>query len=87
MTGPTGPTGDTGRIGPTGPTGAGLNINDLTPEQLAKVKGPTGATGPTGPTGPTGTSITLWSGSYSQYNAISYKDPNTLYLITDFNNI
>ena len=43
--------------------------------------------GTRGPTGPTGTSITLWSGSYSEYKAISYKDPNTLYLITDFSNI
>ena len=43
--------------------------------------GPTGPMGPTGPIGPTGT-VEIWTGTQSQYDAITNKDSNTIYIIT-----
>ena len=58
-----------GPIGPTGKTGP---------------KGDTGEQGPRGDTGeqgPKGDSITLWKGTQEEYNELSTKEPNTIYLI------
>ena len=43
-----GPEGPMGPTGPTGPEGRGLDINTMTPEQIAAIEGPTGPTGPKG---------------------------------------
>ena len=43
-----GPEGPMGPTGPTGPQGRGLDINTMTPEQIAAIEGPTGPTGPKG---------------------------------------
>ena len=71
--GPAGPQGSQGIQGPAGPAGP---------------KGNTGDRGPMGPQGPAGTGIVnqqnnqtlkYWAGTEAQYNAISNKDPNTIY--------
>ena len=68
--------GDRGETGPTGPRGE---------------RGPAGERGLTGPQGPTGNAgqniinqqnnqpLKYWCGTEQQYNAISNKDPNTIY--------
>lgn len=61
--GPVGPKGDKGEqgqqgpigpIGPQGPKGEPLRFSDLTPDQIAQLKGPKGDPGPQGPQGPAG---------------------------------
>lgn len=49
--GPQGPRGPEGPQGPRGLKGDGLNYEDLTPEEIANIKGPKGDTGPQGPQG------------------------------------
>lgn len=52
--GPIGPKGDQGiqgPIGPQGPKGEPLRFSDLTPDQIAQLKGPKGDPGPQGPAG------------------------------------
>ncbi len=55
-TGPQGPTGPQGETGPTGPTGATGSVEwgQLTPQQIAQLRGATGPTGATGETGAAG---------------------------------
>ena len=61
--GPVGPKGDKGEqgqqgiqgpVGPQGPKGEPLRFSDLTPDQIAQLKGPKGDPGPQGPQGPAG---------------------------------
>ena len=49
--GPMGPQGPVGPVGPQGPKGEPLRFSDLTPDQIAQLKGPKGDTGPQGPAG------------------------------------
>ena len=49
--GPAGPQGIQGPIGPQGPKGEPLRFSDLTPDQIAQLKGPKGDPGPQGPAG------------------------------------
>lgn len=60
LQGPVGPKGDKGEqglqgiqgpIGPQGPKGEPLRFSDLTPDQIAQLKGPKGDPGPQGPAG------------------------------------
>ncbi len=60
--------GEKGDRGLTGPRGA---------------TGARGVTGATGPKGDDGTSVTTWTGTESQYNALSTKSSTTLYIITE----
>ncbi len=46
-----GPQGIQGPIGPQGPKGEPLRFSDLTPDQIAQLKGPKGDPGPQGPAG------------------------------------
>ena len=71
-----GPQGQTGPVGPQGPQGS------------QGPRGADGARGADGRQGPAGQNIInqngsqalkYWAGTESQYNAISYKDPNTIY--------
>ena len=66
LTGPQGPIGPKGEkgeqgqqgiqgpVGPQGPKGEPLRFSDLTPDQIAQLKGPKGDPGPQGPQGPAG---------------------------------
>ena len=49
-----GRTGPEGPPGPPGPKGEGLHLSDLTPEQIAAIRGPQGLPGEKGETGKTG---------------------------------
>ena len=60
LQGPVGPKGDKGEqgqqgiqgpVGPQGPKGEPLRFSDLTPDQIAQLKGPKGDPGPQGPAG------------------------------------
>ena len=89
-----GPKGNTGDRGPQGQTGA-QGIQGIQGRQgdrgiqgPAGPKGNTGDRGPMGPQGPAGTGIVnqqnnqtlkYWAGTEAQYNAITNKDPNTIY--------
>ena len=92
--GPKGNTGDRGPQGQTGPQGIqGIQGRQgdrgiQGPAGPAGPKGNTGDRGPMGPQGPAGTGIVnqqnnqtlkYWAGTEAQYNAISNKDPNTIY--------
>ena len=92
--GPAGPKGNTGDRGPMGPQGSqGIQGRQgdrgiQGPAGPAGPKGNTGDRGPMGPQGPAGTGIVnqqnnqtlkYWAGTEAQYNAISNKDPNTIY--------
>ena len=92
--GPKGNTGDRGPQGQTGPQGSqGIQGRQgdrgiQGPAGPAGPKGNTGDRGPVGPQGPAGTGIVnqqnnqtlkYWAGTEAQYNAISNKDPNTIY--------
>lgn len=46
--------GPAGPVGPQGPKGEPLRFSDLTPDQIAQLKGPKGDPGPQGPQGPAG---------------------------------
>ena len=74
--------GERGLVGPQGPAGI------QGPAGPAGPKGNTGDRGPMGPQGPAGTGIVnqqnnqtlkYWAGTEAQYNAITNKDPNTIY--------
>ena len=92
--GPRGNNGDRGPAGPQGPQGAqGFQGRQgdrgiQGPAGPAGPKGNTGDRGPMGPQGPAGTGIVnqqnnqtlkYWAGTEAQYNAITNKDPNTIY--------
>ena len=92
--GPKGNTGDRGPQGPAGPQGSqGIQGRQgdrgiQGPAGPAGPKGNTGDRGPMGPQGPAGTGIVnqqnnqtlkYWAGTEAQYNAITNKDPNTIY--------
>lgn len=86
--GPQGPRGETGERGPTGERGL---IGPQGPQGRQGERGPAGANGSTGPQGPAGSAgeniinqlnrqpLKYWCGTEAQYNAISNKDPNTIY--------
>ena len=93
-TGPKGNTGDRGPQGQTGPQGSqGIQGRQgdrgiQGPAGPTGPKGNTGDRGPMGPQGPAGTGIVnqqnnqtlkYWAGTEAQYNAITNKDPNTIY--------
>ena len=86
--GPKGNTGDRGPQGQTGPQGSQGDRGIQGPAGPAGPKGNTGDRGPMGPQGPAGTGIVnqqnnqtlkYWAGTEAQYNAITNKDPNTIY--------
>ena len=54
LVGPKGDKGDTGVQGPIGPKGEPLRFSDLTPDQIAQLKGPKGDPGPKGDKGDPG---------------------------------
>ena len=81
--------------GLVGPKGDPFTYDDFTQKQLNELKGEKGDRGATGAKGDkgepgkgivdsrTGVEIKIWSGTQSQYDAISTKDANTLYLIKE----
>lgn len=76
--GPTGPQGPQGETGPQGEQGPKGDTGETGPQ------GPQGIQGPTGPTGPTGADGTpVQKLTQAQYDALSEKDPNMIYIITD----
>ena len=92
--GPAGPKGNTGDRGPQGPQGAtgSQGVQGRQGERGIQgppgPQGPKGNTGDRGPQGPAGTGIVnqqnnqtlkYWAGTEAQYNAITNKDPNTIY--------
>ena len=86
--GPMGPQGQTGAQGIQGIQGRQGDRGIQGPAGPAGPKGNTGDRGPMGPQGPAGTGIVnqqnnqtlkYWAGTEAQYNAISNKDPNTIY--------
>ena len=87
-TGDRGPQGQTGVQGIQGIQGRQGDRGIQGPAGPAGPKGNTGDRGPMGPQGPAGTGIVnqqnnqtlkYWAGTEAQYNAISNKDPNTIY--------
>ena len=87
-TGDRGPQGQTGAQGIQGIQGRQGDRGIQGPAGPAGPKGNTGDRGPMGPQGPAGTGIVnqqnnqtlkYWAGTEAQYNAISNKDPNTIY--------
>ena len=87
-TGDRGPQGQTGAQGIQGIQGRQGDRGIQGPAGPAGPKGNTGDRGPMGPQGPAGTGIVnqqnnqtlkYWAGTEAQYNAISDKDPNTIY--------
>ena len=86
--GPMGPQGQTGAQGIQGIQGRQGDRGIQGPAGPAGPKGNTGDRGPMGPQGPAGTGIVnqqnnqtlkYWAGTEAQYNAITNKDPNTIY--------
>ena len=89
--GPAGPRGNNGERGPAGPqgaTGSQGRQGDRGIQGPPGPQGPKGNTGDRGPQGPAGTGIVnqqnnqtlkYWAGTEAQYNAITNKDPNTIY--------
>ena len=70
--------GDTGSIGPDGEQG----IQGIQGDQGPKgEQGPKGDKGDQGEQGPKGDSVTFWTGTQADYNAISPKNSNTIYLV------
>ena len=87
-TGDRGPQGQTGAQGIQGIQGRQGDRGIQGPAGPAGPKGNTGDRGPMGPQGPAGTGIVnqqnnqtlkYWAGTEAQYNAITNKDPNTIY--------
>ena len=87
-TGDRGPQGQTGAQGIQGIQGRQGDRGIQGPAGPAGPKGNTGDRGPMGPQGPAGTGIVnqqnnqtlkYWAGAEAQYNAITNKDPNTIY--------
>ena len=92
--GPAGPRGNNGDRGPAGPQGVtgSQGVQGRQGERGIQgppgPQGPKGNTGDRGPQGPAGTGIVnqqnnqtlkYWAGTEAQYNAITNKDPNTIY--------
>ena len=83
--------GDRGETGPQGPRGATGERGPAGERGLTGPQGPTGPQGRQGNQGPAGSAgqniinqqnnqaLKYWCGTEQQYNAISYKDPNTIY--------
>lgn len=94
LQGPIGPKGDRGEqgqqgiqgiqgpIGPQGPKGEPLRFSDLTPEQIAQLKGPKGDPGPQGPAGVGGSG----GGSVDLSQYATKTDLNAYLSRTDANN-
>nr|DAJ75812.1 MAG TPA: collagen I alpha 1 [Caudoviricetes sp.] len=89
--GPVGPKGDKGEqgqqgpigpIGPQGPKGEPLRFSDLTPDQIAQLKGPKGDPGPQGPAGVGGSG----GGSVDLSQYAKKTDLNNYLSRTDANN-
>ena len=87
-TGDRGPQGQTGAQGIQGIQGRQGDRGIQGPAGPAGPKGNTGDRGPMGPQGPAGTGIVnqqnnqtlkYWAGTEAQYNAITNKDPDTIY--------
>ena len=70
LTGPQGPMGQTGPVGPQGPQG---------PRGEDGARGADGAPGQNIVNQNSSQPLKYWAGTETQYNAISYKDPNTIY--------
>ncbi|WP_446289378.1 phage upper tail fiber protein [Staphylococcus chromogenes] len=80
-----------GKDGEKGETGAnGKSAYDIAKENgfhgsvsewLQSLKGKDGNDGAKGENGKDGTSVTIWTGTQSDYNSLDSKDFNTLYLI------
>lgn len=73
--GPAGPKGDQGPQGKTGPQGP---QGEPGPQGLQGEQGPQGEKGDKGDKGD---SVTFWTGTQTAYDAISPKNPNTIYLV------
>ena len=85
--GPQGLQGIQGPIGPQGPKGEPLRFSDLTPDQIAQLKGPKGDPGPQGPAGPPGTGGTGGPGGSVDLSKYALKTELNNYLSrTDANN-
>lgn len=89
--GPVGPKGDKGEqgqqgpigpVGPQGPKGEPLRFSDLTPDQIAQLKGPKGDPGPQGPAGVGGSG----GGSVDLSQYAKKTDLNAYLSRTDANN-
>lgn len=80
--GPQGLQGIQGPIGPQGPKGEPLRFSDLTPDQIAQLKGPKGDPGPQGPAGVGGSG----SGSVDLSQYAKKTDLNNYLSRTDANN-
>ena len=80
--GPAGPQGIQGPIGPQGPKGEPLRFSDLTPDQIAQLKGPKGDPGPQGPAGVGGSG----GGSVDLSQYAKKTDLNNYLSRTDANN-
>lgn len=84
----TGPRGERGERGPQGIPGLQGARGEIGPQGLQGIQGQKGETGERGPAGSAGENIInqlnrqplkYWCGTEQQYNAISNKDPNTIY--------
>ena len=84
----TGPRGERGERGPQGIPGLQGARGETGPQGLQGIQGQKGETGERGPAGSAGENIInqlnrqplkYWCGTEQQYNAISNKDPNTIY--------
>ena len=84
----TGPRGERGERGPQGIPGLQGPRGETGPQGLQGIQGQKGETGERGPAGSAGENIInqlnrqplkYWCGTEQQYNAISNKDPNTIY--------
>ena len=80
--GPAGPQGIQGPVGPQGPKGEPLRFSDLTPDQIAQLKGPKGDPGPQGPAGVGGSG----GGSVDLSQYAKKSDLNAYLSRTDANN-
>ena len=72
LPGPQGPQGEQGQQGPQGPQGE---------QGQQGPQGPQGEQGPQGPQGETGGTYPVWFGTEEEYEAITTKDPDTIYFI------
>lgn len=80
--GPQGLQGPIGPVGPQGPKGEPLRFSDLTPDQIAQLKGPKGDPGPQGPAGVGGSG----GGSVDLSQYAKKTDLNNYLSRTDANN-
>ena len=82
--GPKGDRGEKGEQGPVGPKGEPLRFSDLTPDQIAQLKGPKGDPGPKGDKGDPGPAGVGGSGGGSvDLSQYAKKTDLTAYLSTD----